>query len=128
MFKNHFFILLILILFVGCNSSNVTIKKQSSKTDKKDYFKLVENEFSGDLAYQTTAFVEKYWRVVGNKGFDASIYEIEKELIRAGFINEDKATSETILTYRIEKRPLKNPTWEPVSATVMINGEDKPLL
>ena len=41
MFKNHFFILLILILFVGCNSSNVTIKKQSSKTDKKDYFKLV---------------------------------------------------------------------------------------
>ena len=128
MFKNHFFILLILILFVGCNSSNVTIKKQSSKTDKKDYFKLVENEFSGDLAYQTTAFVEKYWRVVGNKGFDASIYEIEKELIRAGFINEDKATSETILTYRIEKRPLKNPTWEPVSATVMISGEDKPLL
>src|SRR5690606_17885707 len=31
-------------------------------------------------------------------------------------------------TYRIEKRPLENPTWEPIGAEVAINGESIPLL
>ena len=41
---------------------------------------------------------------------------------------EKNATAEDILTYRIEKRPLKKPTWESVDATVNINDEAEPLL
>ena len=128
MFKKQIFILVISILFVGCNSSNVSQNTQLQKTENTDYFNLISNEFTGDLAYQTTAFVEKYWRVVGNKGFNASIYKIEKQLIKAGYINEDVATPEAVFTYRIEKRPLKDPTWEPVSANVKIEGDNTPLL
>ncbi|WP_034060537.1 M28 family peptidase [Lacinutrix jangbogonensis] len=128
MVKKQIFILVVSILFIACNTTKISAQTQSSSTENTDYFNLVSNEFTGDLAYQTTAFVEKYWRVVGNKGFDASIYEIEKQLKNAGYINENNATPETIFTYRIEKRELKNPTWEPVSAIVKIEGEDKPLL
>jgi hypothetical protein len=66
--------------------------------------------------------------VVGNEGFNRSIYKVAEELEEAGFVNEDVATDNTILTYRIEKRPLQRPTWEPVDATLQIEGETTPLL
>ena len=128
MLNKQTFLLVISIILIGCSSTKIDKNAQVEKTESTDYFNLVSNEFTGDLAYQTTAFVEKYWRVVGNKGFDASIYEIENQLKKAGYINEDNATPETIFTYRIEKRPLNKPTWEPVSAIVKIEGKDKPLL
>jgi hypothetical protein len=128
MLNKQVFVLIISILFVSCNSTNINKDNQSQNTENTDYFNLIANEFTGDLAYNTTAFVEKYWRVVGNKGFDASIYEIEKQLIKVGYINEASATSDNIFTYRIEKRALKNPTWEPVSAIVKIEGDENPLL
>ncbi|WP_055447376.1 M28 family peptidase [Lacinutrix mariniflava] len=128
MFKKQISILVVAILFISCNTTKIGKEIQSQNTKNPDYSKLVSNNFTGDLSYQTTAFVEKYWRVVGNKGFDASIYEIERELKKAGYVNEENAVPETIFTYRIEKRALKNPTWEPVSAIVKIEGEDKPLL
>ncbi|MEJ6792320.1 MAG: hypothetical protein QNK89_06235 [Lacinutrix sp.] len=57
MFKRQIFILVISILFISCNSSNIKKEIESSKTDEVDYFKLVDDEFTGDLAYKTTAFI-----------------------------------------------------------------------
>ncbi len=45
-----------------------------------NYTDVINQEFTGDLAFETTSFVEKYWRVVGNTGFNKSIYKIEEEL------------------------------------------------
>lgn len=101
------------------------IKKQASKESVEQ---IIQESFIGDLAYETTAFVEQYWRVVGNTGFNESIYYIAKNLERVGFVLEEKATASNRLTYRIEKRPLKNPTWEMVDARVTINGKEAPLL
>lgn len=97
------------------------------KTDNTNQY-LISNLFSGDLSYETTAFVEKYWRVVGNTGFNKSIFFVANHLEKAGYVLEENATAETRLTYRIEKRALKNPTWEIVDAQVSIQGEAKPLL
>lgn len=92
------------------------------------YSDLLNQEFTGDLAYETTAFIEKYWRVVGNTGFNKSIYFIADKLEKAGFVNEENASKNTRLTYRIEKRPLKKPTWEVVDAVVQLSDEEQPLL
>ena len=123
MLKKTYLLLPFLLLFLSCkNEPTVPVLNSSN------YFDVLNEEFTGDLAYETTSFVEKYWRVVGNTGFNKSVYKIADELEKVGFVKEDSATSNDILTYRIEKRPLKNPTWESVNASVKIVGEDVPLL
>ena len=92
------------------------------------YFDLTRNGFNEKNAFETTAFVEQHWRLPGNKGFNESIYHVEGLLKKAGFVAEQKDESEGLLTYRIEKRPMKQNTWDPVNATVGIEGEHEPLL
>ena len=110
----------LLIVFGSCSERNYT---SSSK-----YLETLNQEITGELAYETTAYVEKYWRIVGNTGFNKSIYWVANHLEEAGYINEDNATDSDVLTYRIERRALKRPTWESIDATVSIIGEEKPLL
>ncbi len=102
--------------------------QQDNQLKITEYSDVINQEFTGDLAYETTSFVEKYWRVVGNTGFNKTIYKIAKQLEKDGYVLEEDATEKEVLTYRIETRPLKRPTWESVDATVTINGENAPLL
>tara|TARA_R110002126_G_scaffold291781_1_gene457961 strand:- start:30537 stop:32261 length:1725 start_codon:yes stop_codon:yes gene_type:complete len=122
MLKKSVYFLLISFLFINCK------KEEPEVLSSLTYADVINQEFTGDLAYETTSFVEKYWRVVGNSGFNKSIYNIEEKLIKAGYILEEKANENDILTYRIEKRPLKKPTWESVDAQITINKEKEPLL
>lgn len=92
------------------------------------YLNLVRSEYSGDLAYKTTEFVAQYWRVPGNTGFNKSVYWIADALENAGYVLETKAQPTDRFTYRIEKRPMETPTWEPVSASLQIVGDNTPLL
>ncbi|MGB3152254.1 MAG: M28 family metallopeptidase [Maribacter sp.] len=102
----------------------------SQKPEEKatNYFEIIRPEFTGELAYETTSFVEQYWRVAGNTGFNESVSWIADHLEKAGYVLESGAHENDQLTYRIEKRPMENPTWEPVSASLQIIGEDEPLL
>ncbi|QIL40163.1 M28 family peptidase [Pedobacter sp. HDW13] len=93
-----------------------------------EYFKLTRTGFNAQNAYETTAFVEKYFRVPGNTGFNASIHQVESILKKAGFVAQQQNEFEAPLTYRIEKRAMKNNTWEPVDASIAIVGEEKPLI
>lgn len=117
---NKFFYLFLGIIFIN--------QMNAQKLKTANYSEVINQQFSGELAYETTAFVEQYWRVVGNEGFDKSVYFIADHLEKAGFVLEENATENSKLTYRIEKRSLKQPTWEPVDASVKIVGEDEPLL
>jgi len=99
-----------------------------AQTQTANYFKLTRNGFNEKNAYATTAFVEKYFRVPGNTGFNASIHYVEDILKKAGFIEQKANEFEAPLTYRIEKRPMKRNTWEPVNASVQIIGENQPLI
>jgi len=123
MFKNIFLVIVLVLTFVTCKKDN-----EIQVLNASNYFDVLNKEFTGDLAFETTSFVEKYWRVVGNTGFNKSVFRIADVLEKSGFVKEDVATSTDFLTYRIEKRPLKKPTWESVNAIVKIEGEDVPLL
>lgn len=104
-------------------SENPTLTQTTNK-----YFKLVRPEFKGDVAYETTAFVEKYWRVAGNTGFNESVHLIVAHLEEAGYVLEAKAEATDRLTYRIETREMDKPTWEPVDGSLSIVGTDEILL
>src|SRR5689334_24506748 len=92
------------------------------------YFNLVRPLFSGDRAYDQVAFMDQYFRWPGNTGFNASIHRVEDILKAAGYVEQSKAKPSDVLTYRIEHRPIRQPAWEPVDASVTIVGESKPVL
>lgn len=120
MFKRMLWAVVTLYAFTACTS-----EKELKSTE---YSAELNERFTGELAYETVDFVEKYWRVVGNTGFNKSIYKVAEQLKKAGYVLEENATESDILTYRIEKRPLKRPTWESVDANVTIDDQEKPLL
>lgn len=92
------------------------------------YRTLVRSEFSGDRALATVAFVERFFRVPGNAGFDSSIDRVASLLREAGYVPEADAGRDTRLTYRIERRAMPRPTWEPLDAELRIEGRPAPLL
>ena len=99
----------------------------AAQTQREQYFNLTRAGFNENNAYQTTAFVEQFFRLPGNKGFDASIYRVEEILKKAGYVLQKKDEFEAPLTYRIEKRAMKRDAWEPVDANISIVGESVPL-
>ena len=113
-------VVLCFIFLLGCS--------QFAEDKPVDYFDMVRPEFTGQLAYETTDFVEDYWRVVGNTGFDKTIYHIADHLKASGYVLEDKANANDRLTYRIEKRAMTHKTWEPISASLKIVGDPELLL
>lgn len=113
-----------ILLFACC----ILTLNAFAQTQTEKYFKLTRNGFNEKNAYATTAFVEKYFRVPGNTGFNASIHHVEEILKKAGYVMQKADEFEAPLTYRIEKRPMKRNTWEPVDASVTIVGETAPLI
>jgi len=91
-------------------------------------FEVVRPAYSGDRALSTVAFVEQRWRWPGNRGFEESIDHVAEQLRGAGYVEEKAATAGDRLTFRIERRPMSNPAWEPLDASLTIVGADVPLL
>jgi aminopeptidase YwaD len=83
---------------------------------------------SGANALETVKFVERFWRLPGNAGFNSSITQVAAQLEKAGFVPEERARASDRMVYRIEHHPMARPTWEPENATVRIVGEATPLL
>lgn len=115
--------LFLLILSTASFAQNAPLQKVTDP-----YFKLVRPEFKGDLAYETVAFVEQYWRLAGNTGFNKTVYLIAEKLESVGYVLEEQATESDRFTYRIETREMRQPTWEPVSASLKIVGSNENLL
>ncbi|MBS1680880.1 MAG: M28 family peptidase [Bacteroidetes bacterium] len=92
------------------------------------YYPLLRSTFQGNNAYQTVAFVEQRWRIAGNTGFNESIWYVEKILQQAGYTKEINGEVEGPLTYRIEKRKMNRPTWEPISASLSLASDNTMLL
>lgn len=115
------------LIFLGLSLTTFAQKAPLQKVTDS-YFKLVRPEFNGDLAYETVAFVEQYWRIAGNTGFNNTVFRIAEKLEAAGYVLEEKAKETDRFTYRIENREMKQPTWEPVSASVKIVGANENLL
>ena len=120
MFKKNVLIVLICSLILS------SCKSQSISNDT--YFDIVRPLFTGEKAFENTAYVEQFWRIPGNTGFNNSIHRIIENLEAAGYINEDKVNENARLVYRLETRPMKGPTWEPVNAELSIVGNSQPLL
>lgn len=126
---NRIPVLILLAALIPVAASSQARRRQAQAPDPavQHYFELARRAFSGQRAYETVAFMEDHWRWPGNSGFNASIYRVEQELLTAGYKPEEDAGSHPF-TYRIERRPMRGPAWDPVDASLTVVGEEKPLL
>lgn len=90
--------------------------------------RIVDSGISGDRAKSTVAFVEQFFRLPGNRGFDASIDTVAALLDAAGYVRQDRATAADRMVYRIESRTMQNQAWSPESASLVLGGRTAPLL
>ncbi len=82
---------------------------------------------SGDRAFATVDYIQRFYRDPGSRGFDAAIDTVAGILAAAGYVREDQAKPADRLTYRIESRPLARPAWSPLDASITLVGESAPL-
>ena len=114
-------------LFVALIVAPIALRAQSAPPPLP-YTDRVSALVNGDRARETVAFLDQYVRWPGNRGFDASIAHIAEQLEAAGYVREDRAADAQALVYRVERYPMAQPAWEPLDATVTIEGDTAPLL
>ena len=90
--------------------------------------RVIAAELSGDRAFRTVAFVEQFFRLPGNRGFDASIDTVAALLSVAGYVEQSHAKSTDRLVYRVESRAMPAQAWTPDDASLTIVGRNAPLL
>lgn len=89
--------------------------------------RAVHGAIDGNRAYRTVEYVQRFFRLPGNRGFDAAIDTVASLLRAAGYVREDSAPPSARFVYRIESRPMANPAWTPIGASLTIAGRPKPL-
>jgi len=101
-------------------AQSAAAQRPESPAAVKGYFEAVRREFSAKNAFDQVAFMDRYFRWPGNTGFDASIDRVEGILKSAGYVSESNARPSDPLTYRIERRKMNAPGWDPVDAAVIV--------
>lgn len=87
----------------------------------------VHRDIDGQRAFRTVEYVQRFFRLPGNHGFDAAIDSVASLLRAAGYVREDSAAPSARLVYRIESRPMRDPAWTPLDASITLAGRSAPL-
>ncbi len=121
-------LLLALAAFTSPLAAQVNTQRAAPTGAFDDVAQAVRTRLSGDRALSTVAFVEQFYRLPGNRGFNASIDTVARLLEQAGFVPESRARPDDRLIYRVEEFPMALPAWSPLDASVHIVGETDPVL
>ena len=103
------------------------ISGSASQSLPATYQRFAREAVSGERAKELVRFMDPYYRVPGNVGFNASIDKVVEALEEVGYVEESEPGAGR-LTYRVEHRELEIPTWEPVRASLTLVAEDEPLM
>src|SRR4051812_4161928 len=118
--------LALLIAIATSAQGQVRARQVDPQIDR--YFQLVRAEFSGERAKETVASMAGKQRWPGNTAFDAALDRVVAQLRAAGYVQQDSAPPNALLTYRVETRPLAGNAWDMIDASLTIVGDPKPLL
>ncbi|MGD2120487.1 MAG: M28 family peptidase [Gemmatimonadota bacterium] len=91
------------------------------------YSDLAQEVVSGERARELVAFMDPSYRVPGNESFEAVVMEVIRSLESVGYV-EEGTEPRARLTYRIERREMSRPAWDPMGASLSIEGRPGPLM
>ena len=63
-------------------------------------------------------WLDQHWRLTGNDAFNASIHHVADALQSAGYVAAEQAGLGARLSYRMERRAMDRPAWEPVDGAL----------
>jgi hypothetical protein len=111
--------------------ATLPLRAQPSRTVPQTidrYFHLARAEYSGERARTLVAEIGGWFRWPGNTAFDASLDRVVSQLRAAGYRLEDSTPKAALLTYRIEKRPIRGLAWDLIDASLTVVGGRTPML
>jgi aminopeptidase YwaD len=88
-------------------------------------YRAVGGRFNARDALEVVAFMDRYWRLAGNPGFNASIDHIRDRLIAAGFSPSAAGTPATV---RIDEFQNSGHGWDYRVGTLEFDGASEPVL
>ena len=69
----------LIILFLSVLTVGSCVSEDAQR-DENQYFQLIRPIFDGQKAFEIVDYVEDYWRLAGNKGFNLSVEKIVDNL------------------------------------------------
>ncbi|HEX5473221.1 MAG TPA: M28 family peptidase [Vicinamibacterales bacterium] len=88
-------------------------------------YRAVEHRVDGQAAFEIVRFMDQYWRLAANPGFDASIDHIHAKLAAAGFADRPSASESSV---RVEEFPAGARGWDYRTGTVAFADDGEVLL
>ncbi len=88
-------------------------------------YRSLAARFDDKDALSVVSYMDQYWRLAGNPGFNASIDYIRERLVAAGYLTSSSSTSPTI---RVEEFPNSAHGWDYRVGTVEFEGGSEPPL
>ncbi|MEO5898284.1 MAG: M28 family peptidase [Vicinamibacterales bacterium] len=85
----------------------------------------LQARFDRRTAMDVVTFMQQYWRLAANPGYNASIDDIRTRLLTAGFKSEAAAEASFV---RVDEFAKTDPGWDYSSGTLTIDGEPGPVL
>jgi len=105
-------------------SSRAQSVEQLPATSERAY-RAISTRFDEKEALSVVSFMDRYWRLAGNPGYNASIDDIRTRLIAAGYSDGASQTSPHV---HVEEFPNRSRGWDYREGTVVFEGEREPLL
>ena len=125
-----YFLVPLMVGFAGASSPaapQASTERPERPPALVEYQNLAQAIISGDRAREMVAFMDPTYRVPGNESFNSTIAEVARALEAAGYVAEEEGVGGP-LTYRIEKREMTRPAWDPLDASLRIVGQADPLM
>ena len=101
-----------------------SVPQRLPSTAERAYTQVASRFDEGD-ALSIVSFLDQYWRLAGNPGFNASIDHIRDRLVAAGFTAPTAAAPATV---RVEEFPNAGRGWDYRVGTLQFDDEREPLL
>jgi aminopeptidase YwaD len=101
-----------------------SVPQQLPPTAERAYTE-VASRFDERDALSIVSFMDQYWRLAGNPGFNASIDHIRDRLVAAGF---SPTTAAARATVRVDEFPNSGRGWDYRIGTLQFDDEREPLL
>jgi hypothetical protein len=117
-----------LVLLTACGAYQPPVVKPGAEAlppGAERAYRALENRIDRDTAMSTVRFLQQYWRIAGNPGFNASLDYIRDSLAAGGFLQTATAGAPFI---RVDEFAKPDPGWDYSRGSVWIDGESTPVL
>jgi aminopeptidase YwaD len=109
----------------GGNHAVAQSSAQALPASGEKAYAAVAAQFDERDSLSIVSFMDRYWRLAGNPGFNASIDHIRDRLVAAGYA----ATPSTgLASVRVDEFPNAGRGWDYRAGTLQIDGDQEPLL